>query len=88
MATPVLRFRSIDAAPITVGEVTITPRSQALEVRLPFGALVWHRPTSVLVERDHVAERLGVVDVTLLAQAAIVCLAAAVLVVLRRRAIR
>jgi hypothetical protein len=29
---------------------TITPQSQLLQIRLPFGGFVWHRPVGVLVD--------------------------------------
>jgi len=38
--------------PIKTGGFIVTPQSQVLEVRLPFGGFVWHRPVSVVVERE------------------------------------
>lgn len=49
---------------VTVGEMTITPQSQALVVRFPFGGLVWNRPVKVLVEQDGQFEEIPVVNVT------------------------
>ena len=37
--------------PIKAGGFMVTPQSQVLEVRLPYGGFVWHRPVSVVVER-------------------------------------
>ena len=39
------------AAPVTVGDVTVTPLARALVVRLPQGGFVWNRPTALTVER-------------------------------------
>lgn len=39
-------------APIKAGGFILTPQSQVLAVRLPFGGFVWHRPVHVVVERE------------------------------------
>ena len=57
-------WRTTLGEPITAGETRITPQSRALVVRLPFGGLVWNRPTGVLVERPGQSEKIPVVDVT------------------------
>lgn len=36
--------------PMRVGDLVITPQSEVLQVQLPFGGFVWHRPVSVVVE--------------------------------------
>jgi hypothetical protein len=54
--------------PITIGDVTITPQSQALAIRWSGGGWVWNRPLAVLVERDGETERIPIVDVTRVAQ--------------------
>lgn len=54
--------------PVQVGDVSVTPQSQVLQVRLPFGGFVWQRPVAVVVERHgRAAETLAIVDVTRLA---------------------
>ncbi len=65
------------AAPISVGGVTVTPRSQALILSFPFGQLVWNRPTEVVVERDGRTERIRVVDISRAFQLGLYALAAA-----------
>ena len=50
--------------PLTVGNATITPQSQALIVRWPRGGFVWNRPIGVIVDRDGQTQRLPIVDVT------------------------
>jgi hypothetical protein len=64
------------AEPLTVGDVTVTPRSRALVVRWPKGGFVWNRPTAVLVERDGQARRIPIVDVTRSLQVGLLAVAA------------
>jgi hypothetical protein len=66
------------AAPVTVGEVTVTARARVLVVRLPQGGLVWNRSTAVTVQRAGAKRRVPVVDVTRLLQLALLALAAAI----------
>jgi hypothetical protein len=73
------------AAPVTVGDVTVTPRARALVVRLPQGGFVWSRPTAVTVERAGAARRVRVVDVTRLLQLTLLALAGAIAVAVARR---
>jgi hypothetical protein len=61
-------WRGASAGPVTVGNITVTPQSKALIVRLPKGGFVWNRPTAVLVERDGQARRIPIVDVTRILQ--------------------
>lgn len=67
--------REASAEPVTVGGITVTPRSKALIVRLPKGGLVWNRPTAVLVERDGQARRIPIVDATRILQVGLLGLA-------------
>jgi hypothetical protein len=66
----VIQWQTVSGNPMTVGDVTVTPQSQALTVRWPFGGFVWNRPVAILVERRglHSAERIPIVDVTRIAQ--------------------
>jgi hypothetical protein len=64
----VFQFQTFAGEPTTVGDVTLTPQSQALTVRWPFGGFVWNRPVAVLVERGEQTERIPIVDVTRMAQ--------------------
>ena len=56
---------------VVVGNLRATPEAHALILRLPFGAFVWNRPSSVVVERDGRVERLRIVNVTRIAQTAL-----------------
>ena len=62
--------QTISGSSVTVGDVTVTPQSQALIVRWPFGGFVWNRPVAILVERGgpRSVERMRVVDVTRMVQ--------------------
>jgi hypothetical protein len=88
-ATPA--WQTLSGAKVTVGGVSATPRSQALTIRWPKGGFVWNRPAAVLVERGEETERIPIVDVTRVAQVALLglglvfMLAAVLLSVWRRR---
>jgi hypothetical protein len=66
----VIQWQTISSRPVTVGDVTVTPQSQALAVHWPFGGFVWNRPVAILVERGGPlsVERIHVVDVTRMVQ--------------------
>jgi hypothetical protein len=68
------------AEPVTVGDVTVTPRSRALVVRLPRGGVVWNRPTAVTVERAGQVRRVPVVDTTRILQLGLLALGLAIAV--------
>jgi hypothetical protein len=48
--------------------VRVIPEARSLVLRGPWGGFVWSRPVAVSVEREATAERLPIVDVTLLVQ--------------------
>jgi hypothetical protein len=74
---------------VTVGDITVTPQSQALTLRWPGGGWVWNRPIAVLVERGGNAERVPIIDVTRMAQVGLyglgLCLTVLTLLVSARR---
>ncbi len=63
-----VQLQTISGDPIPVGDVTVTPQSQALIVRWPNGGFVWNRPVAVLVDRDGETERVPIIDVTRVVQ--------------------
>jgi len=73
------------AEPVTVGDVTVTPRARALVVRLPQAGFVWNRPTAVTVERAGEVRRVPVVDVTRILQLGLLGLGLAIAVAIPRR---
>ena len=67
-----VQMRTLQAQPIVAGALRLTPESQVLTVRLPFGGLVWQRPTAVVVEQaGRAIQRLPIVDLTRVAQLAV-----------------
>lgn len=83
-----VRLRTMSGDPVSVGGVTVTPLSRALELRLPFGAFVWNRPVALLVRREGRVERVPIADVTRRVQLGLLISTAVVVVALtalRRR---
>jgi hypothetical protein len=66
---------------VVVHDLTLTPQSQVLIVRFPWGAYAWHRPTAMLVERNGRVERLPIVDLTRLIQLGFVGLCVVIIIV-------
>jgi hypothetical protein len=64
----IIQRHTISGDKITMGDVTITPQSQALILRWRFGGWVWNRPVAVLVERGEQVKRIPIVDVTRVVQ--------------------
>jgi hypothetical protein len=50
------------------GNIYLTPESQALTLRWPWGGFVWNRPSAITVEKDGSIQRLPIIDVTRLIQ--------------------
>lgn len=72
----ILQWERTAGEPIVVGNITLTPESQALSLRLPVGGFVWNRPTAVLVEGNGGQRRIPIVDVTRAAQLTLLAAAA------------
>ena len=64
----IFQYQTVSADPIVVGDTRVTPQTQTLSIRFPFGGMVWNRPSAVLVERDDLTQRIPIVNVTRLAQ--------------------
>jgi hypothetical protein len=78
------RWYLADGAPVSVGGVTVTPHSRVLSVNVGSAAFVWQSPWSITIDRDGAAEERRVIDITRVAQMALLLLA--VLFTLRSRA--
>jgi hypothetical protein len=76
--------RTTAGATVDAGDLRATPQARVVIVRLPFGAFVWNRPSSVVVERAGRVERLPIVDATRFAQVALWVCALAAFLALRR----
>jgi hypothetical protein len=59
-----------DGRSVRQGDLTITPHSQVIGLKLPFAALIWNRPAGVTVidERTNTSHYQPIIDVTRLAQ--------------------
>ncbi len=71
MPGALIRFATASSQPISIGDLKITVRSRALQIRFPgsSGGVIWNRPIAVSVYRpDGTSQRLLVRDVTRLAQ--------------------
>ena len=79
----IARFTTTEGNPIRIGDVTVTPRSSALVIRLPFGGFVWNRPVGVTVQRGDVIQDLPIRDLTRIAQITLVSAAAFLLIASR-----
>jgi hypothetical protein len=72
---------SSDGPPTRVGEFTLTPMSQAVIFRLPFGGVLWNRPSTVVVEQASVSQHIPVVDITRLIQLSLLGLTATIFLI-------
>jgi len=66
-----VNWQTRSGEPVRVGDVSVTPQSQALGVRWPGGGCVWNRPIALLVEREGRTRRLPIIDVTRAVQLAL-----------------
>jgi hypothetical protein len=78
-----IAWTRVSTEPVTVGDVTVTPRARALVVRLPRGGFVWNRPTAVMVERAGQVKRIPVIDVTRILQLGLFGLGLAIALAIR-----
>jgi hypothetical protein len=65
---PTIQWQSNSGQPVTAGEITVTPQSQALIFRWSNGGFVWNRPVAVVVERPGQIQRIPVLDITRIVQ--------------------
>lgn len=63
-----IKLETKPGQPVAVGDLSIRPEAQALQVRFPWGGLVLNRPVGVLVDDGERVERIPIVDVTRTAQ--------------------
>lgn len=77
-------WRTLNAKPFEYRGVWITPQMQSLQIRWPFGGLVWSRPTAVLVESGAQRRVIPITDATRIAQLLIILSATLLFFHLRR----
>jgi len=75
-----VQFTTTASGPITIGNVTVTPRSSAVVIRLPIGGFVWNRPTGITVRRGDVTEDIPIRDVTRIVQLVLLGMTALMLI--------
>ena len=63
-----IQWRKVSGDSIELDEATVTPMSQALAIRFPYGGIVWNRPVAIQVEDGTGLRLIQIVDVTLLVQ--------------------
>ena len=86
---PLFENRTCRGALVSVAQAELVLESRRTSAPLPWGRLIWARPTAVLVRRGQAIERLPIVDLTRVAQVAM--LAASIgfwavgLIITRRR---
>jgi hypothetical protein len=66
-----IQWKTQSGNPVQVGDVTLTPQSQALSFITPFGGFVWNRPTAVLVEQNGRTTSHPITDITLITLVAV-----------------
>lgn len=64
----IVRVETQHGTPVSTERGVISPVSQAIFVRFPFGGYVWNRPIAIEVQTEYGVDRLRIRDVTLMAQ--------------------
>lgn len=87
---PHISWQTHSGNPVSAGDVTITPQSQALIIRWPFGGFVWNRPAAIRVQYGAQVLSAPIVDVTRVAQVAmlglsVLCSIVAAILMIRSR---
>ena len=86
---PTLSSRAFTAEPVPIAGAELTPEGRITAIQWSWGRLVWTRPTAILVRKGHSEERLQILDVTRVAQIAMltmsVVLWAVGLIIARRK---
>lgn len=85
MSNQIFSLQTADGETIVLSGYQVTPQSQALTIRLPFGGFVWNRPVAVKVKTDTSEETIPIVDATLVTKIAIYLFAAFLTLILMRR---
>ena len=63
-----ITWQTVEGETTVVSGYKVTPRSQALALRLPFAGFVWNRPVAVTVEAEGAAQEIPIVDATRVTQ--------------------
>ena len=85
MENKFIQWQIKDGQPVMVGEQKVTPQTQVLALRFPFGGFVWNRPVAVLVEENGRYKRLPIPDVTRMILLAVAVVSTAVALLIQSR---
>ena len=75
-----IRWSSESGDRVLLGDVAVTPRSQALVIRIGRVAWVWNRPKDIVIEREGRSERIPIADVTRRAQLVLIAMKLALVI--------
>jgi hypothetical protein len=64
----IVQWQTCSGDKIAVGDMILTPQSQALILRWPRGGVVWNRPVAMVVEQDEQIVRIPIIDLTRMIQ--------------------
>ncbi len=73
---------------VHLGKVAVTPRSQALIIRVGPGGWVWNRPKDIVIEQEGLSERTPIADMTRRAQLVLMALNLSLVMFTLRRELR
>ncbi|MDM8519058.1 hypothetical protein QUF64_03360 [Anaerolineales bacterium HSG6] len=59
-----IQRQTVSGAPLTHHNITVTPQSEVVTLKLPYGGVVWNRPTGILIEQDSKVETISIADPT------------------------
>src|SRR6266567_4119938 len=76
-----VQWQKTSGQSVVVHDLTLTPQSQVLIIRFPWGAWVWQRSTALQVERNGRVEQLPIVDLTRLIQLGLVGLGVVIITI-------
>ena len=74
---PTIQWQGGSGHPVTAGDITVTPQSQALIIRGAHGGFVWNRPVAVVVEQSGQTKRIPILDITRILQWSLLAASAA-----------
>lgn len=63
-----VRIQTLAGETVRAHGYSVTPEAWSLQMRWPWGGLVWNRPVAVIVDDGEKEERIPIVDVTRITQ--------------------
>ncbi len=59
-----VQWQRVSGQPLSMNDLTLTPQSRVLIIRLPGSAFIWQRPTAMVIERNGQEKSFPIVDLT------------------------